>query len=136
METISTYLLDFLVALTLGLFIKYLVPYIKSKITSENLSFVKTWVDKLVKAAEQTITGSKMGTAKKAWVLKMLDELEITVDDGVDALIEAAVIELKTATEAAAKAIAAAVEAKTGVSEVEAVAAVEGVETAVGTTTE
>jgi hypothetical protein len=131
METISTYLLDFLVALALGLFLKYLVPYVKSKITSENLSFVKTWVDKLVAAAEQTITGSKMGTAKKAWVLKMLDELEITVDDGVDALIEAAVKELKTATDAAAKAVSVTVEAKTGVSAAEATAAVEGVESAV-----
>jgi hypothetical protein len=57
----------------------------------ENLSFVKTWVDSLVAAAEQTITGSKMGTVKKMWVISSLEKLEIVVDDTVDALIESAV---------------------------------------------
>jgi hypothetical protein len=91
METIGTYLLDLALTVALGLFIKYAVPYIKSRITMENLSFVKTWVDSLVAAAEQTITGSKMGTVKKMWVISSLEKLEIVVDDTVDALIESAV---------------------------------------------
>lgn len=113
METAGTYLLDLLIAVALGLFIKYAVPYTKSKITVENLSFVKTWVDNLVAAAEQTITGSKMGSAKKAWVIEALGKLGIIVDDTVDALIESAVYAINSAVDVLKEAVVTGVEEAT-----------------------
>ena len=105
----SFYILDFVLALALGLFVKFVVPYTKSKITTENLSFVKTWVDSAVLAAEQTIKGSEMGAKKKEWVIEFLKQLEITVDDTVDAMIEASVKALKSTTDVVTSAVVAAI---------------------------
>lgn len=113
MEVIGTYILDFVIAVALGLFIKYAVPYVKSKITAENLSFIKTWVESLVAAAEQTITGSKMGSTKKAWVISMLEKLDIVVDDTVDALIESAVLAINSTVNIVTDAIITGVEQAT-----------------------
>jgi len=96
MEAIGKYILDFVIAVALALIIKCGVPYIKSRITAEKLNFIKTWVESLVAAAEQTIKGSKMGPTKKAWVISMLEKLGIVVDDTVDALIESAVLALNS----------------------------------------
>ncbi len=114
MQTIGTYLLDFVLAVLLGLFMKYVVPYLKSKITTENLSFIKGWVEDLVAAAEQTITGSKMGSERKAWVISMLEKLGIVVDDTVDALIEAAVLALKSTVNVLSEAVISGVKEVTG----------------------
>ena len=124
MENIGTYILDFIIALVMGVFIKYAVPFIKSKITTENLSFIKTWVEKLVAAAEQTITGSGMGAEKKAWVISMLDKLDIVVDDTVDALIESAVLALNSTVTVVSEAVVTGVEKATGVTEEDAQSAV------------
>jgi hypothetical protein len=133
METLGTYLLDFVLAVILGLFIKYAVPYIKSKITAENLSFIKTWVENLVAAAEQTITGSKMGATRKAWVKTMLEKLGIVADETVDALIESAVLALNSTVNVLTEAIVSGVEEVTNgaVTEEKAKEAVETVTAAV-----
>lgn len=105
MDNMSTYITQALVLILIGVITKFLVPYVKSQITTQKLSFVKTWVDSLVNAAEQKIQGSKMGAEKKKWVVDMLKKLGIVVDDSVDALIESAVLVLNNAIDSASKTI-------------------------------
>ena len=105
MDNMSTYITQALVLILIGVITKFLVPYVKSQITTQKLSFVKTWVDSLVNAAEQKIQGSKMGAEKKKWVVDMLKKLGIVVDDSVDALIESAVLVLNNAIDSTAKTI-------------------------------
>lgn len=85
----------------LGAIITYvIVPYIRSKMTTEQLNQVTIWVERAVKAAEMMWTASGKGTEKKAYVTEFLKNtlskmnLNLT-DDQLDALIEAAVKELK-----------------------------------------
>jgi hypothetical protein len=72
-----------------------LVPYIKSKTTSEQQKEINAWVKIAVSAAEQIFNGSGRGEEKKAYVIQWLREHGITVDEAkLDALIESAVYEL------------------------------------------
>ena len=72
-----------------------LVPYIKSKTTTEQQKEINAWVKIAVAAAEQIYTGSGRGEEKKAYVLEWLRAHGVTVDDEkLDAMIEAAVYEL------------------------------------------
>ena len=72
-----------------------LVPYIKSKTTSEQQKEINAWVKIAVAAAEQIYAGSGRGEEKKAYVLEWLRAHGVTVDDEkLDAMIEAAVYEL------------------------------------------
>ena len=74
-----------------------LIPYIKSKTTTEQQKEINAWVKIAVSAAEQIYTGSGRGEEKKAYVLEWLRSHGITVDDEkLDAMIEAAVYELNT----------------------------------------
>ena len=83
-----------------ALITKYLIPFIKEKISAEQFNKMKKWVKVAVKAAEQTITASGMGEAKKAEVLKFLNAKGFTVDfDELDKLIEAAVFEINNGIE-------------------------------------
>ena len=73
-----------------------LIPYIKSKTTTEQQKEINAWVKIAVSAAEQLFTGSGRGEEKKAYVIAWLKERGITVDAAeLDALIEAAVYELE-----------------------------------------
>ena len=75
-----------------------LIPYIKSKTTTEQQKEINAWVKIAVSAAEQLFTGSGRGEEKKAYVIAWLKERGITVDEAeLDALIEAAVYELEQA---------------------------------------
>ena len=72
-----------------------LIPYIKSKTTTEQQKEINAWVKIAVSAAEQIYTGSGRGEEKKAYVLEWLRSHGVTVDDEkLDAMIEAAVYEL------------------------------------------
>lgn len=72
-----------------------LIPYIKSKTTTEQQKEINAWVKIAVSAAEQIYTGSGRGEEKKAYVLEWLQSHGVTVDDEkLDAMIEAAVYEL------------------------------------------
>ena len=72
-----------------------LIPYIKSKTTTEQQKEINAWVKIAVSAAEQIYTGSGRGEEKMAYVLEWLRSHGITVDDEkLDAMIEAAVYEL------------------------------------------
>lgn len=72
-----------------------LIPYIKSKTTTEQQKEINAWVKIAVAAAEQIYVGSGCGEEKKAYVINWLREHGVTVDETkLDALIEAAVYEL------------------------------------------
>lgn len=73
------------------------IPYIKAKYTSEDISEFMVWVEIGVKAAEQ-IYKQTDGELKKQYVLTFLAEQGYKVtEDEVDKAIEAAVLELHTA---------------------------------------
>jgi hypothetical protein len=91
MNSIAVYILDALIAIIVGVFVKIGIPYIKSLITEKNLAFVTEWVDRLVDAAEQKIQGTKLGDERKAYVISILEKIGVEVDETIDALIEAAV---------------------------------------------
>ena len=72
-----------------------LIPYIKSKTTTEQQKEINAWVKIAVSAAEQIYTGSGRGEEKKEYVVQWLKDRGITVDaEKIDAMIEAAVYEL------------------------------------------
>lgn len=72
------------------------VPLIKSKTTATQQGQINSWVRIAVAAVEQTCKDTK-GTEKKAKVLDWLHQHGIVVDeDQIDAMIEAAVYELKS----------------------------------------
>lgn len=72
-----------------------LVPYIKSRTTSDQQKEINAWVKIAVAAAEQIFNGSGRGEEKKAYVIAWLKEHGIKVNEAeLDALIEAAVFEL------------------------------------------
>lgn len=72
------------------------IPYVRSKTTSQQQQEINGWVKIAVLAAEQIYIGSGRGQEKKAHVLNFLAEHGVTLDEArVDALIEAAVYEMK-----------------------------------------
>ncbi len=72
-----------------------LVPYIKSRTSSEQQREINAWVKIAVAAAEQIYVGQGRGDEKKKYVLEWLQKHGISVNEAkLDALIEAAVYEL------------------------------------------
>ena len=72
-----------------------LIPYIKSKTTTEQQKEINAWVKIAVSAAEQIYKGQGRGEEKKEYVLAWLREHGVTVDEAkLDAMIEAAVYDL------------------------------------------
>lgn len=90
------------VAIMVG--IRYFVPWAKNAIDTSKLAIVAELIETAVKAAEQTITGTKTGAEKKAIVVKFIKE-QLTAknisisDEQIDALIEAAVYAMNQAKE-------------------------------------
>ena len=71
------------------------IPYIKSKTTTQQQAQINAWVKIAVAAAEQIYKGSGRGEEKKEYVINWLEERGFTLDeDEVDDLIESAVYEL------------------------------------------
>ena len=74
----------------------YVIPWIKSKVTAEELADIIKWVKIAVQAAEMIYKESGMGEAKKDYVLTFLADKGIKYDERqIDSLIESAVLELK-----------------------------------------
>ena len=74
----------------------YVIPWIKSKLTAEELADIIKWVKIAVQAAEMIYKESGMGKAKKDYVLTFLADKGIKYDERqIDSLIESAVLELK-----------------------------------------
>lgn len=73
------------------------IPYIKSKTTTQQQAEINAWVKIAVTAAEQIYNGSGRGAEKKAYVLNWLKQHGVTIDEAkLDAMIESAVYELKS----------------------------------------
>ena len=92
-----TPILQAVAALLAAIVTAVIVPYIKSKTTASQQAQINTWVQIAVSAAEQIYSGPGKGKDKKAYVLKWLHDRGVMVDEAqLDALIEAAVFELKS----------------------------------------
>ena len=73
-----------------------LIPYLKQKYTAGQMAQIEFWVDVAVQAAEMIYAGSGRGAEKKEYVLNFLNSKGFTIDmDSIDALVEAAVLNLK-----------------------------------------
>lgn len=74
----------------------FLIPWIRTQISSEKLEQVKKWTSVGVKAAEMIYRESGMGEAKKKYVQEFLAGKGCKLDvDTVDALIEATVRQMQ-----------------------------------------
>ncbi len=75
----------------------FLVPLLASKLGAQRMETLAFWVDTFVRAAEQTFSGTE-GAAKKAYVMRLLEERGINVGTGeLDAMVECAVQTLHSA---------------------------------------
>ena len=89
------------VALILTIIARYVVPYVKAKISAENTKKLCVWTEVAVKAAEQLCkSGAIEKEARKEHVIKFLAKKGLTVDiDEVEALIESFVNQLPSLIE-------------------------------------
>jgi len=87
------------IVLAVVLIVRYAVPYAKEAVEKSKYSWLITWVDIAVRAAEQTVFGEATGAEKKAIVTEFIKELLISKnlsvsDEQLDKLIEATVFEM------------------------------------------
>lgn len=74
----------------------FLIPYLKTKVSAEQLETIKFWVNIAVQAAEMIYVGTGRGEEKKEYVLKFLNSKGFTLNaEEIENIIEAAVLELK-----------------------------------------
>ena len=78
----------------------YIVPYIKAKIGTENLSKYEYWVNIAVKAAEMIWTETGHGTDKKQYVIEFMNNMFnskkiVITEEQINLLIESAVKNMK-----------------------------------------
>lgn len=68
------------------------IPYIQKKTSIAQREQIQAWISIAVFAAEQIYSAAGQGEAKKAYVIKFLNQHNITFDSGkVDAMIESTV---------------------------------------------
>ena len=96
MEIDVTWLVE-IVFTAIGLLIStYLIPWLRSKKSEQELNELNNWVKIAVSAAEQMYNAGGQGVAKKQFVFDWLKARNIKFDEErLDALIEAAVFNLK-----------------------------------------
>lgn len=94
MNTVNiTPILNAVIALASALITAFLIPWIKSKTSNEDLSKMLTFVKIAVSAAEQ-LYESADGEGKKNYVVGYLAARGYSIDDSLNNAIEAAVLEL------------------------------------------
>ena len=64
------------IGILMALITSVLIPYIKSKTSSDQYNQIQIWASAAVKAAEQKYSGSGKGKEKKEYVLKYLTSLK------------------------------------------------------------
>lgn len=85
-----------ILTLAISMVSAFLIPYIKTKVTTEQFNTIKLWVQVAVQAAEMLYVGSGRGEEKKQYVLDFLKSKGFTLNmEEIENLIEAAVLELK-----------------------------------------
>lgn len=91
-----TPVMEAVAALLAAVITAIVIPYIKTKTTTDQQRQINTWVQIAVSAAEQIYNGPGRGEDKKKYVVEWLRQHGVTVDaDKLDAMIEAAVYDLK-----------------------------------------
>ena len=91
-----TLIIEGIITVLVGVVTAFVIPYIKAKISAEDLSEIMRWVKIAVQAAEMIYTEAGKGKEKKAYVVEFLNSLGIKYDSAkIDNLIESAVLELK-----------------------------------------
>lgn len=91
-----TILFEGIITVLIALVTAFVIPWIKSKISAEDMAEIMKWVKIAVQAAEMIYKESGMGAQKKAYVEAFLKDLNISYDaEKIDNLIESAVLELK-----------------------------------------
>lgn len=91
-----TKIIEAIITLLVALITIFVIPYIKSRLSADELAEIMKWVKIAVEAAEMIYKESGMGKEKKKFVENFLTEHNIKVDvEQLDALIESAVLELK-----------------------------------------
>ncbi len=95
MSDIIFEVLKFILMLAVLVFMRYVIPWVKARIGSENLKLVEKWVNTAVLMV-QHVHYAKSGAERKAIVIDMLRGILIQKnisisEDQLDALIEAAV---------------------------------------------
>ncbi len=99
MSEIIFEVLKVIVMLVVLLFMRYVIPWVKARIGSENLEMVEKWVNTVVLMVQQ-VYYAKSGPERKAIVIDMLRGILIQKnisisEEQLDALIEAAVKAMK-----------------------------------------
>ena len=94
-----TYIIIGVILIIFGVIARFVIPFLRTKMSVDQIATLKQVVNIAVYAAEQ-ILGPKMGKDKKAFALeyakKLLSKFNLTFDEAaIDAAIEAQVKELK-----------------------------------------
>ena len=102
MNDMSFMVLKIVISVCVALITAFVVPYLKTLRTDARYAALIDIIKVAVEAAEQTITGSGQGAAKKEQVVEFvrdwLDKQGIVLEYGqLDALIESAVYAMKAA---------------------------------------
>jgi SOS response regulatory protein OraA/RecX len=93
-----TQITEIVITLAVAVTTAFLVPYIKTKLTTEQTTELASWIDIAVNAAEKIFTETKAGAAKKQYVLNFLESKGYSINsDEIDNMIESAVNKLTTA---------------------------------------
>lgn len=91
-----TLLFEGVLTILFALVTMYVIPWIKTKVSAEELAEIIKWVKIAVQAAEMIYKESGMGEEKKAYVKTFLGDKGIKYDERqIDSMIESAVLELK-----------------------------------------
>lgn len=90
-----TFILEFVVTLSITLITTFLLPYLRTKFGEEKITSAYNVIKILVNAVEQTTREVGKGQEKKQWVIDRLKEYNISIDEEkVDEIIESAVKEM------------------------------------------
>ena len=92
-----TVIINTIIALIAAVISAFVIPWIKSKTTSQQREELVAWIKIAVSAAEQIYKGSRRGEEKKQYVLDFLQQNGFSIDEeAVNAAIEAAVKQLNS----------------------------------------
>lgn len=91
---ILDYALYIVMSLAVVVVTRYLVPYLKARLTAAEQEGLIQLIENLVQAAEQLFAGEKMGEQKKEYVVNALSEKGVLITESVNAMIESAVYSL------------------------------------------
>lgn len=99
MNDLIFYIIQLIVAVAVLIATKYIIPFIKEKIGTEQLLVAEKWARYAVLTAQQTLTAST-GAEKKTYVTDFLKELLLQknislTDEQLNVLIESAVKAMK-----------------------------------------